>query len=316
MTNAVLPVKDWLNDEEDIERGYMATYDLFAQYHARMSIFNTLVFCYNEANTLGEQGMIGTKRADAILEELIRHGRVTVEDLSQQFQVNSSTIRRDLERMERQNLLRRVHGGAVPVDTLAYSTYAYDLTFQENMSKQVEEKTRIALAAAHLIQPGDTIALSPGTTTTHLARSIRHLQIQHLTVITNAVNIAMELAGLPDINITLTGGLLLSDFFALVGPLAEQSLNQMYVAKAFVGFTGLSPEYGLTGPNQLEALTHRITLQRAQRTIILADHTKLGRVALHHVAPITAMHTLVTDRDASPDLVAKFQAAGIEVHQV
>ena len=258
----------------------------------------------------------GTKRSDVILEELLRSGRVTVEDLSRQLQVNSSTIRRDLERMERQNLLRRVHGGAVPIDTLTYSTYAYDLTFQENMNKQVEEKARIALADARLIQAGDTIALSPGTTTTHLARSIRHLQIQNLTVITNAVNIAMELAGLPGVNLTLTGGLLLPDFFALVGPLAEQSLHQMYVAKAFVGVTGLSPEYGLTGPNQLEALTHRVTLQRAQRTIILADSTKLGRVALHHIAPITAMHVLVTDANASTELLGKLKALGIETHEV
>ncbi len=256
----------------------------------------------------------GTKRSDLILDELLRNGRITVEDLSQQLQVNSSTIRRDLERMERQNLLRRVHGGAVPVDTLAYSTYAYDLTFQENMGKQVEEKSRIALAAAHLIEPGDTIALSPGTTTTYLARSIRHLQIQNLTVITNAVNIAMELSGLPGVNLTLTGGLLLSDFFALVGPLAEQSLTQMFVTKAFVGVTGLSLEYGLTGPNQLEAHTHRVTLQRAKRTILLADHSKLGRVALHHVAPITAMHTLVTDDQAAPEFLASLKALGIEVH--
>lgn len=256
----------------------------------------------------------GTKRSDLILEELLRTGRVTVEDLSQQLQVNSSTIRRDLERMERQNLLRRVHGGAVPIDTLTYSAYEYDLTFQENMSKQVEEKSRIALTAARLIAPGDTIALSPGTTTTYLARSIRHLQIQHLTVITNAVNIAMELSGLPGVNLTLTGGLLLPDFFALVGPLAEQSLNQMFVAKAFVGITGLSPEYGLTGPNQLEAYTHRVTLQRAQRTILLADHTKLGQVALHYVAPITMMHTLVTDDQASPQVLATLKTLGIEVH--
>src|ERR671931_8008 len=94
-----------------------------------------------------------------------------------------------------QNLLRRVHGGAVAVDMLAYSAYAYGLTFQENMNKQVEEKARIAQAALRHIQPGDAIALSPGTTTTHLARALRHAPIQPLTVVTNAINIAMELNG-------------------------------------------------------------------------------------------------------------------------
>lgn len=254
------------------------------------------------------------KRYGAILEELLRNGRVTVEDLSQQLAVNASTIRRDLERMERENLLRRVHGGAVPIDTHSYSTYAHDLTFQENMNKQVEEKTRIALAAARLIESGDTIALSPGTSTTYLARTLRQLQIPNLTIVTNAVNIAMELAGLPGSNLTLTGGILLPDFFALVGPLAEQSLNQVFVAKAFLGVTGVSPEYGLTGPNQLEALTHRVTLQRAQHTFVLADSTKLGRVAFHSIAPITAMQTLITDTNASPEFIAKLKTLGIEVH--
>ena len=255
------------------------------------------------------------QRAEIILQELLAQGRVDAEQLSQKLGVNASTIRRDLERLEKQNLLRRVHGGALPVDMLAYSAYAYDLTFQENMGRQVEEKTQIAFTALRLIQPGDTIALSPGTTTTHLARAIRHTQLHPLTVVTNAINIAMELNGLKGITLTLTGGLLLPDFFALVGPLAEQSLSQMYVAKAFMGITGLSTEFGLTGPNQLEALTHRLTMQRAQQTIVLADHTKLNRVALHSIAPLTAVHTLVTDQAASPALLEALRAQGIVVCQ-
>ena len=120
----------------------------------------------------------GKKRSDIILEEILRRGRVTVDELSKEFDVNGSTIRRDLERLERQNLLRRVHGGAVAVDMTSYSKYAPDITFQENMNKQVDEKTLIAAAAARLIEPGDAIALSPGTTMTYLARAIRYLQIQ------------------------------------------------------------------------------------------------------------------------------------------
>lgn len=255
----------------------------------------------------------GAKRAEFILQELRRLGRVDAEELSCQLEVNTSTIRRDLERLEKQNLLRRVHGGAVLIDMLSYSAYGHELTFQTNMSRQVEEKTRIAQAALHLIQPGDTIALSPGTTTTYLARAIRHTQIQPLTVVTNAVNIAMELAGTKGITLTLTGGLQLDDFFALVGPLAEQSLSQIYVEKAFLGVTGLHPVYGLTGPNQLETLTHRLTMQRAQQTIILADHTKIGKVALHSITPITTIQTLVTDRDAPTDMVTNLQDIGITV---
>ena len=257
-----------------------------------------------------------TNRAEFILQELMRNGQVSSEALSQQLSVNSSTIRRDLERLERQNLLRRVHGGAVPVDTLSYSTYANELTFQKNMNKQMEEKTRIATYALQLISSGDTIALSPGTTTTLLARALRQAALSDLTVVTNALNIAMELNGLPNLTLTLTGGLLLPDFFALVGPLAEHGLSQMHIPKAFIGVTGLHPKYGLTGPNQLEASTHRVTIQRSQRVILLADFTKLGQIALHAVAPCEAIHTLITDQQADSGIIEALRDKGVTVHVV
>ncbi|HLI71497.1 MAG TPA: DeoR/GlpR family DNA-binding transcription regulator [Ktedonobacteraceae bacterium] len=255
------------------------------------------------------------KRAEYILQELSLHGRIDAEQLSQQLQVNSSTIRRDLERLEQRHLLRRVHGGALPIDAPAYSSYAYDLTFQENMRRQSEEKAQIARLALSMIEPGDTIALSPGTTTTHLAHAIRQAQLQPLTIVTNALNIAMELNGLKNVTLTMIGGLLLPDFFALVGPLAEQSLKQIYTSKAFIGVTGLSPEHGLTGPNQLEALTHRLTIEHAQRAIVLADHTKLGKVALHAIAPPGAVQVLITDRKAPPEMLAKFGELGLRICQ-
>lgn len=257
-----------------------------------------------------------TTRADFILQELRRNGRVDADELSKQLAVNSSTIRRDLERLERQNLLRRIHGGAVPGDPLSYSTYGYDLTFQKNLGKQLDEKTGIALKAAALIEPGDTIALSPGTTTTYLARTIRQAQLPDLTVVTNAVNIAMELAGLPGVNLTVIGGILLPDFFALVGPSAEQSLGQVYIAKAFIGVTGLHTVHGLTGPNQLETLTHHVMMQRAQRVIVLADHTKLGRVALYPIAPLSSVQTLITDRSAPPEQLSLVREQQIDVQVV
>lgn len=252
-------------------------------------------------------------RADYILHELARAGKVTVDQLSARLSVDASTIRRDLEKLERQKLLKRVHGGAVPLDLLTHTVYAYNLTFQENSNRQVEEKASIALAAAQMIQPGDSIVISPGTSTTQLARAIRQLQIQSLTVVTSAVNIALELAGLPGVHLIVTGGLLLPDFFALVGPMAEQSLREMYFDKAFIGVTGLSPEQGLTGPNQLEALTFRIMIERARQTVVLADHTKLGRVALWRIAPVSAVHTLISDQAAPPAILQAVKAQGVNV---
>lgn len=254
-----------------------------------------------------------TTRTELIMQELLSNGRIEVESLSQQLDVNASTVRRDLEQLERQGMLRRVHGGAVPIDAMSYSAYASDLTFQENINKQSDEKAQIALLAVQQIKPGDSIALSPGTTTTQLARTIRHFQISNLTVVTNAINIAMELVGLPGINLILTGGILLPDFFALVGPQAEQSLNEMFVTKAFVGVTGLSGQHGLTGPNQLEALTHRLTLQRARQKIVLADHTKLEQVALYRICPLNLVDTLITDQGASPEMVKNYRNVGLEV---
>lgn len=252
-------------------------------------------------------------RAEYILQQLVRHGKVQVEDLTQAFSVNSSTIRRDLEKLERQHLLRRVHGGAVTAEALSYSAYAHELTFQTNLSRHAEAKIQIALAALHLIQPDDTIAISPGTTTTQLARAIRLGPQRSLTVVTTAVNIAMELAGAREINTVLTGGLLLPDFFALAGPLAEQSLRDLYVATAFIGVTGLDAQHGLTGPHQLEAQTYRATIERARRVVVLADSSKLGVVALYRIAPIAAIHTLITDADATEAALVPLRVQGVEV---
>lgn len=256
------------------------------------------------------------ERSQYILQELLATGQVNVDELSQRLEVNTSTIRRDLERMERRHLLRRVHGGAVPADTFSYGGYANDLTFQTNVNKQVEEKNRIALAAAQGIEPGDSIAISPGTTTTYLARTIRMQQIPNLTIVTNAINIAMELAGLRGLNLIMTGGIFLPDFFALVGPTAEQNLREIFVQKAFIGVTGLHVQNGLTGPNQLEAHTHRLTLERARRSFVLADHTKIGHVALYNFAPITAVHTLITGKEANSGMLEELRAREIEVQAV
>jgi len=253
------------------------------------------------------------KRMELILQELLQKKRISADELSRTLGVNASTIRRDLEELERKNLLRRTHGGAIPIDILSFSGYSLGMTIKENMGRWMSEKTAIALEASKLVQAGDTIALSPGSTTTLLAQTIRRLQIPKLTVVTNAVNIAMELAGLPNLTMVVIGGLLLSDFFALAGPIAEQSLAQMFVDKAFMGVTGISLKHGLSGPNQLEALTHRATIKQARQVILLADHSKLERVALYHIAPLQQAYILITDNGASPSLVKEYADRGIDM---
>lgn len=260
--------------------------------------------------------MNSAARAEYILQELLSRGEVAVDALCAALGVDASTVRRDLEKLEGRRLLRRVHGGAVRNDALASTAYADNLTFQENMTRQVAEKTRIAQAAARMIEPGATIAISPGSTTTHLARAIRQLQPAPLTVVTNAANIALELAGARGLTLVLTGGILLPDFFALVGPMAEQNLSELHTDIAFIGMDGVSVAHGLTGPNPLEALAFRATMQRAGRTVVLADHTKIGRAALYRIAPISAMHTLVTDAAAPAEELRLLREQGAAVEAV
>jgi DeoR/GlpR family transcriptional regulator of sugar metabolism len=191
--------------------------------------------------------------------------------------------------------------------------YAYDLNFQDNLGRQVPEKLRIAQAALKLIRAGDTISISPGTTTTYLARAIRQAPIPNLTIVTNAVNIAMELSGIPQVTLVLTGGMILPSFFALVGPMAEQNLRELHTDKAFVGMHGVSSSYGLTGPNQLEALTYRAAMERTRETIVLADQTKIGQVALYRIAPITTMRRLLTAHGADAGELEQMRTLGIAV---
>jgi len=256
------------------------------------------------------------QRSELIMQELLRAGSLSVEDLAQRLGVDASTIRRDLIRLEQRQLLKRVHGGAIPIDPFANSSRSEDLSFQRSMQQHIEEQTRIALAATRLIEPGDSIALSPGSATTYLARAIRHLPITRLTVVTNAMNIAMELSGVLNITLTVVGGIMLSDFFATVGPMAEHNLHELYTNKAFISAHGLSIEHGLTGPNQLEALTYRAMMQRARQTIVLADHSKLEHVAFYRIAPVTAMQTLITDSGTPPETVHTFEEHGVQVHIV
>jgi DeoR/GlpR family transcriptional regulator of sugar metabolism len=123
----------------------------------------------------------------------------------------------------------------------------------------------------------------------------------------------MELSSMPGVTLIVIGGIILPDFFAVVGPLSELSLSELYVDKAFMSVAGVSVEHGLTGPNQLEALAYRAMMQRAGRTVVLADHSKLGRVALYRIAPLAAAYVVITDDDADAQALQSMKAAGIEV---
>jgi DeoR family transcriptional regulator, aga operon transcriptional repressor len=245
-----------------------------------------------------------TERFGRILELLAHDGTVTVAALAGELGVSEATIRRDLQALGDQRLLERSHGGAV-----AHGT-AHELPVRYRTGRS-EEKRRIARAAAELVADGAVIALTGGTTTTEVARALALRQ--GLTVVTNALNIAVELAVRPDLKLIVTGGVARSASYELVGALAEATLRGLNVDVAFVGVDGVDAERGLTTQNEVEAATNRALISRARSTIVVADASKLGRIALAQIAAVGAADRLITNEGADAGQLERLQTAGLEV---
>ena len=256
----------------------------------------------------------GVLRSEQILRLLQQTGAVVVEELCEQLNVSIATVRRDLQELEDRGLLRRTHGGATAVEPLLYEPFRYDSSFRAQIEKHAGEKRRIAAAAADLIQDGETIALTAGTTTTEVARSMRNRT--GITVVTNTVNVAMELSQRKGLTVLVTGGCLRGNWFSLVGPFAIQTMEQMQVDKVFIGVNGIEAEHGLTCHNPDEAAINRAMVKHARQRIAVADHSKLGIVVTHLICPIGDVQLLITDSDASDEAIAPFLAKGIEVQRV
>jgi DeoR family transcriptional regulator, aga operon transcriptional repressor len=250
--------------------------------------------------------MLSEERRRKIVELVERDGRVMVKDLGRRFATSLITIRKDLEHLHQRGLVHRAHGGALPVEAAALR----DPTLHEKEGLHRKEKARIALAAARLIRPGQVIILDSGTTTTAVARAARH--IPSLTVITNAVNIAAELAG-TGLEVILTGGTLRKNSFSLVGPLAEDSLRHISADLLFLAVDGFDVRYGLTTPNQLEARVNRAMIQSAKRTIVVCDSSKFGKRSLSLIAPTSAVHHAITDRNIPSKDLRGLREAGVRV---
>jgi DeoR/GlpR family transcriptional regulator of sugar metabolism len=255
--------------------------------------------------------LVESDRTEEILKELLRAGEVSVADLVRQLSVSPATVRRALSSLERKGLLRRTHGGAVTLDPPLYEPFRHVSSFQEQETHRVLEKRQIGLAAAELIADGETIAIGAGTTTTQVARSIRHRK--GITIVTNAINIAMELSHRDDLKVLVTGGWVSGTWFALVGPAAIASATELFVDKAFIGVDGIHAQRGLTTNYPDQATIHRAMVKQARQTIVVADHHKLGVVGTALICPIADAHTLITDRGAAEASTAAFSAAGLEV---
>jgi DeoR family transcriptional regulator of aga operon len=250
-------------------------------------------------------------RQEFILHKLQESGTVTIEELCTELGASIATIRRDLEDLEGRSLLRRVRGGAVPFGPLFYEPFRHDASFQDKITSFADEKRRIARAAAALVKTGQIVALSGGTTTTEVVRSLKVLS--GISIITNTVNVAMELSNRKDIEVIVTGGHLRGNWFTLVGPLANASTELLFADIMFIGVDGIDAEHGLTCTNSAEAELLRKLVSHSKRKIVVADRSKLGFKSNWLLCKIREIDSIITDSSASDEAVAPFEKLGIEV---
>ena len=238
-------------------------------------------------------------RAKQILHLLLQKGSGSIEELSAAVGASPASVRRDLIHLEERGLVNRTHGGAEVAGKLNYEPFRFDAAFPLREERFADEKRRIGLAAADLVEKGDTIAISPGTTTTQLARSVRHREDIH--IVTTAVNIGMELSSLPNLKVTLTGGdVRWPGSFSMVGATAFDALQRLFFDKLFIGVCGLHPEYGITVIQSDEALILSEMVRHSKQVIAIADSSKIGMVFPMRVCTPEEVDVLITDDGANP----------------
>ncbi len=254
--------------------------------------------------------MLRSERRRQIVERIQRGEQVRVAELCEQFGVSEVTIRRDLHDLDREGLLRRVHGGAI-----VNPGRTYEPPYRLRMTHNVEAKRAIARRAVEMIYDGDTIALDVGTTTLEIALALRGRR--NLTVITASLPIANAIAAHmaleSEVRLIVTGGIVLPGGLAMTGNLAEEVHSEFHVDKAFIGIGAISLEDGLTEYKVEHALVKRPLIHSARQRIVVADGSKLGRTAFASVGPLAQVDVLITDRTAPEDFVAALRATGMQV---
>ncbi|MFI9449813.1 DeoR/GlpR family DNA-binding transcription regulator [Amycolatopsis sp. NPDC052450] len=257
------------------------------------------------------------ERLSTLLDLLGQREKIDVEDVAEELNVSAATIRRDLDHLAEQQLLTRTRGGAVANDL------AYDLPLRYKTARHVPEKQRISVAAAALVAQGMVVGLNGGTTTAGVARSLATRSdlaglrdSPGLTVVTNALNIAHELAVRPHVKIVVTGGVARPQSFELSGPLATRVLSELTIDLLFLGVDAFDADAGAFAHHEGEASINRLMVERAERVVAVADGSKLGRRAFARICATPQVHALVTDSNADPKVLAAFEAAGVEVQAV
>jgi len=249
--------------------------------------------------------MLAEERQQKILQEVKHRRAVKIFELNKLFNVSEMTIRRDLEKLDNQGLLQRTYGGALSIERTAFEP-----TFQEKESMNIEEKRRIGIAAASMINEGDTVCVTAGTT---IMQIVKNLNMKSITIVAISLNIAFELSKLPNVKLFTIGGEIRTGSYAMVGPQAIKFLQKLYVDKLFLGVNGFSIEYGLTTPSPSEAEICQTIIKIAKEIIVVADHTKLETVSFSKITDIDCVDKLITDSSIDEKYVQQLQEKGVEV---
>ncbi|HMG29634.1 MAG TPA: DeoR/GlpR family DNA-binding transcription regulator [Jiangellaceae bacterium] len=250
--------------------------------------------------------MYAEERQQWIVERARAAGRVDVAEAATDLAVTAETVRRDLTALERHGLLRRVHGGAIPVERLGFEP---GLTARDAVL--TAEKERIAKAALAEVPEEGSILLDAGSTTARLA-NVLPLD-RELTVVTNALPIAMALSTRPTITVLLLGGRVRGRTQAAVDIWALRTLRESYVDVAFLGTNGVSVQRGLTTPDATEAAVKKAMIESSRRSVVLADHTKIGNDHFANFGHLAEIDTIITDTGVEPWLVEALRSAGPRV---
>lgn len=246
------------------------------------------------------------ERQKQILSLLARQGRLSVTEIVEQFSISEATARRDLESLASQGKAQRVHGGVLAVEQAPP-----ELPILQREGEQADEKSSIGRAAAELIADEETVFLGSGTTVLETAKHLRDRK--NLTVITNSLPVLNALAGIKDITVVSLGGQLRDSELSFIGHITEQALAELHVDKVIMGTRGVSLEHGLTNDYLPETLTDRAILKIGREVIIVADHTKINRVATALLAPLKSMQVFVTDSKADKKFVQVLKKNEIQV---
>jgi DeoR family fructose operon transcriptional repressor len=246
------------------------------------------------------------ERQQRILETARGEGRVEVTRLAEALAVTTETVRRDLTTLERQGLLRRVHGGAIPLDRLGFEPGV-----ATRDAVMMAEKERIAKAALEELPLDGAILLDAGTTTARLADALP--ADRDLTVVTNSLPIAMKLSVRPNLTLHFLGGRVRGRTLAAVDVWAMRALEETFVDVAFLGTNGFSVERGLTTPDPTEAAVKKAMISAARRSVGLADHTKFGNDAMMRFGSLEDLDTLITDTGLDAELIGVIESTGVRV---